>query len=213
MSALDAEGWILAGGRSMRMGRDKAGVEIARVPLLEHMLGKLRDLGLRARVAGMRESVDGMTAEIVNDLHPNCGPLSGMETALIASEMSLILILGVDMPLIETHFLQWMLTRAQASGAIATIPKVLGEPQPLCVVCRRELLGSVSRSIESGDYKVTAAIENAGTEGRPDFFDAERAVATGAWESSLPVYRQFINCNRREDVALAEALLVRNPML
>ena len=41
---MDAEGWILAGGRSLRMGRDKAGVALGERTLLEHMLDKLRAL-------------------------------------------------------------------------------------------------------------------------------------------------------------------------
>ena len=52
---MDAEGWVLAGGRSLRMGRDKARVELGGRPLLEHMLKKLQALGLRASVAGLRE--------------------------------------------------------------------------------------------------------------------------------------------------------------
>ena len=48
---MDVEGWVLAGGRSLRMGRDKARVELGGRPLLEHMQKKFEALGLRARVA------------------------------------------------------------------------------------------------------------------------------------------------------------------
>jgi molybdenum cofactor guanylyltransferase len=211
--ALDAEGWVLAGGRSLRMGSDKAGVEIAGVPLLERMLSKLRRLGLRARVAGMREPMERMDAEIVNDLHPDCGPLSGIETALSRSEKPLVLALGIDLPLIDTGFLKWMLERAQMTAAVATIPRVLGEPQPLCTVYRRELLPDITRALESCDYKVMTAMERARSEGRRDLFDVERVVAAGAWESALPVHYQFLNCNRPADVMAATTLLRKAPML
>ncbi|HZB87802.1 MAG TPA: NTP transferase domain-containing protein, partial [Terracidiphilus sp.] len=83
------------------MGRDKAGVALAGRPLLEHMLDKLRMLGLRARVAGLRAPVANVAAEVVaaeiwSDAHPDCGPLSGMETALQKSEAALVLMVGVD---------------------------------------------------------------------------------------------------------------------
>jgi molybdopterin-guanine dinucleotide biosynthesis protein A len=208
VNAIDAEGWVLAGGRSERMGRDKAGAEFAGIPLLERMLGKLRKLDLRGRVAGLREPVEGVTAEVVSDLHPDCGPLSGMETALGRSKTPLVMMLGVDLPLIETGFLTWMLGRAQVTGASATIPRVLGQPQPLCAVYRCELLGGITRALDSGDYKTMTAVERAAG-GRLDLLDVERAAATGAWDSALPVHCQFINCNTREELAAAAALLGR----
>jgi molybdopterin-guanine dinucleotide biosynthesis protein A len=211
--AMNAEGWVLAGGRSVRMGRDKAGVDFAGVPLLERMLGKLRQLGLKARVAGMREPVEGVAVEVVSDLHPDCGPLSGMETALSRSETQLVMMLGVDLPLVEIEFVQWMLERAQVSGAAATIPRVLGQPQPLCAVYRRELLGGIARALNSGDYKTMTAVESAAAGARVDLFDVERVAAAGAWDSALPAHCQFMNCNTREELAAAAALLARTPML
>jgi molybdenum cofactor guanylyltransferase len=206
----DAEGWVLAGGRSLRMGRDKAGVALAGRPLLQHMLDKLETLHVRVRVAGLRAPVPGVIAEVLSDAHPDCGPLSGMETALKESEAALVLIVGVDLPLLETEFLAWMLRRASTTGAMATIPRAGGEPQPLCAVYRRELLGGVTDALETGDYKMTVAVERAAGRldyGRMDCFDAERVAATGAWRSMRAAHWQFMNCNTPEDLALAAALL------
>ena len=119
------------------MGQDKAAVALAGRPMLEHMLDKLCALGLRARVAGLRTQVAGLMPEVLRDAHPDCGPLSGMETALAKSEATLVLVLGVDLPLLEAEFLTWMLERAAVTGAMATIPRAGGEPQPLCAVYRR----------------------------------------------------------------------------
>jgi molybdopterin-guanine dinucleotide biosynthesis protein A len=212
MRALDAEGWVLAGGRSLRMGRDKAEVEIAGIPLLERMLRKLRTLGLRTRVAGRREALEGIAAEVESDLHPDCGPLSGIETALSRSEKPLVLVLGIDLPLIETDFLRWMLERARVTGAMAMIPRLLGEPQPLCAVYRRELLPHVTDALEASNYKVMAVVERA-AERAADVFDVERVVAAGAWDSAFPVHWQSMNCNRPADVTTAAVLLAKAPML
>jgi molybdopterin-guanine dinucleotide biosynthesis protein A len=203
---MDAEGWVLAGGRSLRMGQDKAGVVLAGRPLLEHMLGKLLTLGLRARVAGLREPVAENAAEVLSDAHPDCGPLSGMETALARSEAVLVLVLGVDLPLLEVEFLRWMLRRASVTGAVATIPRLLGEPQPLCAVYRRELLPGITAALETGDYKVMHAVE-LGAVGRRDCFDAERVAATGAWRTAVATHQQFMNCNTPAEMRIAERLL------
>lgn len=203
----DAEGWVLAGGRSLRMGRDKAAVALAGRPLLEHMQDKLRALGLRARVAGLRAPLPGVTAEVLGDAHPDCGPLSGMETALSMSEAPPVLIVGVDLPLLETEFLAWMLRRASITGAMATVPRAGGNAQPLCAVYRRELLDCVTEALDAGDYKVMMAVERATAGGRLDCFDVERLAATDAWRSTRATHWQFMNCNTPEDLALAAALL------
>jgi molybdenum cofactor guanylyltransferase len=215
----DAEGWVLAGGRSLRMGRDKAAVALAGRPLLEHMLDKLRTLGLRARVAGLHTPIqypaEYSTVEVAGevlsdaypDIHPGCGPLSGMETALNKSEAPLVLIVGVDLPLLETEFLAWMLRRASTTGAMATVPRAGGKPQPLCAVYRRELLDRVTEALNAGDYKVMMAVERATAGRRLDCFDVERVAATGAWRSSRATHWQFMNCNTPEELALAAALL------
>lgn len=216
---MDAEGWVLAGGRSVRMGRDKAGVALAGRPLLEHMLSKLRVLGLRARVAGLRAPVANVAAEVLSDAHPECGPLSGIETALATSEATLVLMLSVDLPLVETEFLAWMLRRASITDAVATIPSLLGEPQPLCAVYRREMLADVRESLAAGDYKVMHAMERAATRGlTEDWFDAERAATTDAWRSAMATHWmathwQFMNCNTPEDLTIAESLLASRPIL
>lgn len=200
------------------MGRDKAGVALAGRPLLEHMLRKLRALGLRARVAGLRAPVRNVAADVLYDAHPDCGPLSGMETALATSEAVLVLVLGVDLPLVGTEFLGWMLRRAATSEAMATIPRLLGEPQPLCAVYRREVLGAVRESLhrgeqKAGDYKVMHAVEHVAADDRVDCFDTERVAATGAWCSTVATHWQFMNCNTPEDLTIAERFLAPRPML
>jgi molybdopterin-guanine dinucleotide biosynthesis protein A len=199
------------------MGRDKARVELCGRPLLAHMLDKLRALGLRARVAGLREPADGVTVEMIPETHPDtypgCGPLSGIETALGKSRADMVLLVGVDLPLLETEFLAWMLRRAATSGAMATIPQSLGEPQPLCAVYRRELLRGVTDALDAGDYRVMSAVERAKGDGEIDCFDTERVAATGAWRSPRPTHWQFMNCNTPEDLALAEAIAAQAPML
>jgi molybdenum cofactor guanylyltransferase len=210
---MDAEGWVLAGGRSLRMGRDKAGVELCGQPLLSHMLEKLWALGVRARVAGLREPVDGIAGDVVEDAHPDCGPLSGIETALSKSEAALVLVLGVDLPLLETEFLRWMLRRAETTGAMATIPRLLGKPQPLCAVYRRELRRWVTDALDAGDYKVMVAVERASSSGEVDCFDVERVAASGAWRSRRAPHWQFMNCNTPEEVVVAESMGVPAPML
>jgi molybdenum cofactor guanylyltransferase len=190
---VQAESFVLAGGRSSRMGQDKALMRIGGRTLLERALDKLPT----ARVAGARSDLSAF-APVIPDIHPDCGPLSGIEAALAASQSTFNVFLPVDMPLLPASFLAWMLHRAQITGARATIPRLSGQPQPLCAVYQRDLLPTITSALQRGEYKVMAAI------GQGDLFDVEMLASTSL-EPATPVYRWFHNCNTPED-ALVLAL-------
>jgi molybdenum cofactor guanylyltransferase len=201
-----AEAFVLAGGRSTRMGQDKALLQVAGVSLLEHALDKLRALGAFAtpRIVGARPDLSSY-APVVPDLHPGCGPLSGIEAALAATTQPLNLFLPVDLPLLPAGLLGWMLRRAEITGALATVPRVNGRPQPLCAVYHRDLLAGVTASLAAGNYKVMPVVMAAAQSraGEIDVFDVELLASTYPEMhrfSSLPLYRWFHNCNTPEDV-------------
>lgn len=186
-----AESFVLAGGRSTRMGQDKALLRIGDRCLLQMALEKLPD----ARIAGARSDLSSF-APAIPDLHPDCGPLGGIEAALAASHSAFNVFLPVDMPLLPAQFLLWMLGRAQTTGARATVPRILGRPQPLCAVYQRDLLPAITSALLSGNYKVMSALTDA------DVFDVETLASANPelpGFSALPVYRWFHNCNTPED--------------
>jgi molybdopterin-guanine dinucleotide biosynthesis protein A len=200
------------------MGQDKAACMLAGKPLLAHMLDKLHALGLRVRVAGLRTPVKGVTAEVIEDTHPDCGPLSGIETALRQSHADAALVVGVDLPLLTVDFLAILLDRAQRTCAAATIPRVTGAPQPLCAVYRRVLLEPVTRALDAGDYKVMRVVTDgaAAVGATVDVFDMELVtVVVAAAEGSAwrPPYLQVMNCNTPAELAFVASLLASAPML
>jgi molybdopterin-guanine dinucleotide biosynthesis protein A len=208
------EGFVLAGGLSTRMGQDKALLLLAGRSLLEIALDKLRTLPLNAapRIAAARSDLSSYAAAVA-DLHPGCGPLSGIEAALAASSQPLNVFLPVDMPLLPAQFLAWMMLRAETTGALMTIPRINGLPQPLSAIYHRNLLGSLTESLLAGNYKVMPALTAAtrSRTGSIDVFDVE--VVTSANPevlafSPLPLYRWFHNCNTPEDMAEIENALV-----
>jgi len=196
------------------MGQDKALLQLAGRSLLELALDKLRILPLAAapRTAGAPSEHAGVVA----DLHPGCGPLSGIEAALAASTQPLNVFLPVDMPLLPPEFLLWMLRRAQITGAMVTVGRINGSPQPLCAVYHKHLLSHITKSLLAGDYKVMAVVSAAAGQSRAasqmvDVFDTERLASIHPELldlSPLPLYRWFHNCNLPEDMAGIENALV-----
>ena len=205
------EGFVLAGGRSLRMGRDKALLQLGGRSLLDIALDKLRALPLAAppRIAGARSVMPSPWQICIQD----ADRLSGIEAALAAASIRpLNVFLPLDMPLLPAGFLRWMLRRAQITRAMATVPRINGRPQPLCAVYHRQLLGPITASLLAGNYKVMSVVCSAAS--RPesiDIFDVE-PVASADPEtfafSPLPVYRWFHNCNTPEDMAGIENALV-----
>jgi molybdenum cofactor guanylyltransferase len=209
----DAESFVIAGGRSSRMGRDKAQLQVRGESLVEIALRKLRSLhGPAPRIAGGNEALSRY-APLVVDKHPGCGPLSGIEAALAASARSLNVFLPVDMPFLPAQFLAWMLKRATITGALVTVPRIGGLPQPLCAIYHRDLLTPIAAALDAGDFKVMPVVI-AASHGSTDTFDTERVIAADGellTFSSLPVHQWFHNCNTPDDMAVVENALVLSP--
>ena len=195
-------GFVLAGGRSKRMGTDKALLHYGGRPLIEHAVDLLRAAGVDPHIVGARPDLDAY-APVIEDLRPGCGPLGGIEVALASSNSDANLFLPVDLPLLPPVFLRYLLERASITGASATIPTLGGRHEPLCAVYRRDLLAGIRRSLESGNYKVIHAIENAAKSSEMDLFSAEAVAATrDDWPLDPPLYRCFQNLNTPADLAL-----------
>src|SRR6202522_2767828 len=188
------QGFVLAGGRSTRMGQDKALLQVGGRSLVDLALDKLRSIAVAApRIAAARSDLSSY-APVLPDLHPGCGPLSGIEAALAATGQPLNLFLPVDMPLLPPRFLNWMLVRAEITGALVTVPRINGRPQPLCAVYHRDLLGPITASLLAGNYKVMSVVNAAAGQSQSrtvDVFDTE-LLASAHPEllgfSPLPLY-------------------------
>jgi len=151
----NCSGFVLAGGRSSRMGKDKAFLEIEGRPLLARALDVLRAVTPEVRVAGPVEKFAAYRP-VVEDIYPERGPLAGIHAALMASTTDLNLVLAVDLPLITEALLRFLIEQAAACDAIVTVPRVTGGYQPLCAVYRRAFAALAQAALESGRNKVDA---------------------------------------------------------
>jgi molybdopterin-guanine dinucleotide biosynthesis protein A len=161
----DAEltAFILAGGKSTRMGSDKAFVVLDGRTLLARMLTLARDLTPDVRIVGDPAKF-AKFAPVVEDVFPNCGPLGGIHAALLCSPTDLNLILAVDVPFISLALLQYLFTRARNSPAIVTVPRPCEGWQPLCAVYRRDFADAAEEALRAGRYKIDALFDPARTQ-------------------------------------------------
>jgi len=127
VSSTDAEplpriGLLLAGGGSTRMGLDKALLDFAGRPLIEHMLSVLGALPLaRVLVSGSRPEYRG-----IEDLAPGRGPLGGIASVAVDLPDCELLVLPLDMPRLTPELLQRLLDASPAACV-----RFVGLPLPM----------------------------------------------------------------------------------
>ncbi|HUY80544.1 MAG TPA: molybdenum cofactor guanylyltransferase [Acidobacteriaceae bacterium] len=193
--------FVLAGGASSRMGRDKALLPLNGRPLIEHALDKLLALGFTPRIVGSRPDLASF-APVVPDNFPGSGPLGGIEAALAASNTQQNLFLAVDLPLLPVSFLRWLIDRAALTNALATIPLLQWRPQPLCAVYSRALLPHIRSALAARRAKVMLAIESAACAmGAPiDTCNVESIATAQSWPQPFPLHSWFQNINTPSDL-------------
>ncbi len=149
----DVAAFVLAGGKSTRMGSDKAFAMLDGRTLLARALELARSVTDNVCIVGGAEKFAAFAA-VVEDIFSDCGPLGGIHAALRGSAADLNLILAVDVPFVPPALLQYLVARARSSDAMATVPRAGGGWQPLCAVYRREFADASEQALHAGRYKI-----------------------------------------------------------
>jgi molybdopterin-guanine dinucleotide biosynthesis protein A len=183
---------ILAGGKSSRMGRDKAFLETGGQTLLARQIELARDAGAVEIFISGRADADYSASGccVLLDRFPNAGPLAGIERALDASISPLLLVLAVDLPGMNAEFLRTL--AAGSREALGAIPRMNGKIEPLAAF--------YPKSVQPLAETLLHAKHNA------VMFFADRCVQSGlARFAELPASaaKYFLNWNFPTDLAAA----------
>lgn len=184
----DVTAFILAGGKSTRMGRDKAFLDIDGQTLLERAIAKARGLTQNTTIIGSRAKFAAF-GPVVEDVFLERGPLGAIHAALAASISELNLVLAVDMPFVQEGFLRWLIGEARKSEAVVTVVRSTGRLQPLCGVYRKSFGEIAQRSLEAGENKIDRLFS-----GVPTCVIEEKQLVSAGFSSAM-----FRNVNTRED--------------
>jgi molybdopterin-guanine dinucleotide biosynthesis protein A len=157
--------FVLAGGKSTRMGSDKAKAALDGRTLLEHALAILRQVTDQAAILGTQQLYGNYGVPVIEDIYPGCGPLAGIHAALAHvartnAHAPLSLIIAVDTPFLDPKFLSYLAQRARESGAIVTTPEIAGHTQPLCAVYSLDFLPIAECALKAGAEKAQHLTES-----------------------------------------------------
>src|ERR1700756_2456046 len=151
----DVSAFILAGGKSTRMGTDKAFVLLDGRTLLARMLDLARQVTSDVHIVGDPVKFAPF-APTIEDIFPGCGPLGGIHAALRSSPTDLNVILAVDVPFVSLALLDYLISRATSSNANVTLARAAGGFQPLCAIYRRLFADGAEDALRTGQYKIGA---------------------------------------------------------
>ena len=149
----DLTAFVLAGGKSTRMGREKATLQLGGRTLLERALQLASAVAAEALIVGPRAEFE-LYGRVVEDVYPGRGPLGGIHAALWESPTELNLILAVDTPFLEARFLEYLVAQARESGAVVTLPRTADGFHPLAAVYRRAFRETAERALQEGRNKI-----------------------------------------------------------
>jgi molybdopterin-guanine dinucleotide biosynthesis protein A len=149
----DVTAFVLAGGKSSRMGSDKAFLRIGDETLLANAMKVAGVVAKEVRIVGDTAKFAAF-GQVLEDVYRDRGPLGGIHGALSSSMTQLNLMLAVDLPFVIAKFLEYLLLRARESGAMVTLPRADGGLQPLCGVYRRGFADVAERSLRDGKNKI-----------------------------------------------------------
>jgi molybdenum cofactor guanylyltransferase len=188
-------GFLLAGGKSSRMGSDKAFLEFRGRTLLERALAVIGHVCPSVAIVGDPAQFSNY-GSVVEDVYSGCGPLAGIHAALLRSAAELNLMLAVDLPFVYEDLLSYLFSAAEESAAVVTVPRTGKGLQPLCAVYRREFANVADLALRAGKYKVDAVFGGLSI----------RIIEEAELENAGFSERNFFNLNTPEDRRAAEEL-------
>ncbi|MGD0233421.1 MAG: molybdenum cofactor guanylyltransferase [Syntrophorhabdales bacterium] len=188
-------GAILAGGRSRRMGRDKATLPFKNRPIIKYVHGIVKQVLSEVLIISKHHAaIEGIESPILKDIIPKDGSLVGIASALLYATTDYVFVFGCDMPFLRKEAIIHMM--GQVHGEDIVIPRTDAGYEPLHAVYSRSCLPHMLRAIDHNRIKITDLLP----------FLSVKVVREPALFLNKGV-SIFTNINTEEDLALAERLI------
>lgn len=151
---------LLAGGKSTRMGRDKASLPYQGRLLWEHQIETLRASGAaEILISGPAQGIYADSEyEIIPDGHANCGPMGGVHSTLVKATCGHVLVLAVDLPHMTAEYLRVLWSKCLPGRGVAGRDEAY---EPLAAFYPKELLPLLESHISRNAYSFQKLIVEA----------------------------------------------------
>jgi len=153
MKKLETEAFILSGGKSSRMGRDKGMVLFQGKPMISYIIEAVNEAGVQVNMIANDIKYRSFGFPVYADVVTEKGPMGGLLTAFTNSEAEVVFLVSCDMPLISTEAVKELLKLADREKIIAAT--VEERVNPLFALYPKFLKPDVENRIASGRLKMT----------------------------------------------------------
>jgi molybdopterin-guanine dinucleotide biosynthesis protein A len=147
---------ILAGGKSLRLGRSKALQVIGGKSLIQWVVDRLAILSTEIIIATADgEAIPCSSAARIKtaaDIYPGKGPLVGIYSGLIASSSSRAIVVGCDTPFLSVSLLEYMTQICSTFDVI--VPRMKNKLEPLCAVYSKNCSGPIQDLLEQDERQI-----------------------------------------------------------
>jgi molybdopterin-guanine dinucleotide biosynthesis protein A len=186
-------GVILAGGKSSRLGQDKAHLRLdGTETLAETAVRRLASLVDEVIVVGDVERLGALPARVIPDLYPGAGTLGGIYAGLAAARRQHSLVVGCDMPFLSAALLGYMIAQPREYDVL--LPRLAdGMFEPLHALYSRNCLAPIRDRLESRQYRIVGFLG----EVRVRYLDEPEM------RRHDPELRSFLNVNTPDDLRRA----------
>jgi molybdopterin-guanine dinucleotide biosynthesis protein A len=185
-------GIILAGGKGIRLGRNKGMAMLNGRPLIEHVIDNLKPICDKILISSNTAQCSGYGFEVVKDIYLHKGPMAGIHACLNISDNDDNIVASVDTPFVGAAFFNFVLDNKK--DGLASAPWFGRDHyEPLCAYYNKQLLGPMEAFFEKGNFKL------------PEFFQTIPFTPLKLpKDASFYHPMLFHNINTKEDLILAE---------
>lgn len=150
---LEVTGIILAGGKSSRMGRNKALLDFGGRSIIEHTADLFKSIFPEAiLVTNTPEEYANLGIKTVTDIFPGKGSLGGIYTGLFHSSHDYSFIASCDMPFLRRELIEFLISLKD--GYDVVVPRLKDGHEPLHAVYSRRCLKPIESMIDKGDLRI-----------------------------------------------------------
>lgn len=190
-------GIILAGGKSRRLGRDKAFEPVGGVPIIERAIAAASVVAVKLYIVSndpRKFSAYSDRAELLRDEIPALGPLGGLYTALLATPDRYNFLVPCDAPFIQPNLLRYLI--AELKGCDAVVPKFRDRSHTTLAGYSITCLPAIDKQLSLGKLRVDSFFPDVEVK-----YPEDKDIA-----DYDPEGLSFFNVNTAEDLAAAERI-------
>lgn len=152
------EAFVLAGGKSSRMGQDKGLMPFRNKPMITYILEKIRALSLPVKIVANSDAYNQFGCKVVKDDILGKGPMGGLLAAFHNTEADYVCLFACDMPFISTEAIQKLIAGiGESEAAVASVQKRLN---PLFAIYKTTLCGNITERIAKNELKMLRFVES-----------------------------------------------------